>query len=306
MLEVIARGVLVAVLVAAVATKLIDPRRSAAAMSTFGFETPRSQWATLVLTIAIEAALAVGIALGSDSAAYAGALLMLLFAATLGSAMMRGRAGAPCACFGSGSTVGRPAIARNLVLAALFAVTPSLPGGRAQHRSVARPRPRAGAAALRRRSAVAVLALAREVGMLRLRLGPAAALEISHEGPEVGGSTGLIDRFRLEPRNELALAVFTSVGCHVCRVLAPAVDSLRNEPALSVATLRGERRLRGLGGARDPGRALRDRDGHVGHACSPRALSIISRTWRASSRPPSGGRRSGSGWKHWACRRRTG
>ena len=81
-----------------------------------------------------------------------------------------------------------------------------------------------------------MLALAREIGMLRLRLGPAAALEISHEGPEVGGTTGLIDRFRLEPENEFALAVFTSVGCHVCRVLAPAVDSLRNEPALSVAT----------------------------------------------------------------------
>ena len=235
MLEVIARGVLVTVLVAAVAMKLIDPRRSAVAMSTFGFETERSQWGALGLTIVIEAGLAIGIALGSDSAAYAGALLMLLFAATLGSAMMRGRAGAPCACFGAGSTVGPAAIARNLALAALFAVTPSLPGGELssdQWLALGLGLALLLCAGL----AVAVLALAREVGMLRLRLGPAAALEISHEGPEVGGTSGLIDRFRLEPRNELALAVFTSVGCHVCRVLAPAVDSMRNEPALSVAT----------------------------------------------------------------------
>ncbi len=52
----------------------------------------------------------------------------------------------------------------------------------------------------------------------------------------MGGSTGLIDRFPIEPRNEFALAVFTSVGCHVCRVLGPAVDSLRREPSLSVLT----------------------------------------------------------------------
>jgi hypothetical protein len=235
MLEVIARGVLIAVLAASVATKLTDPRRSAAAMATFGFEGPRSQWAALSLTVALEAALAVGLALGSDTAAYLGALLMLLFAATLGSALMRGRAGAPCACFGSGSKVSPLAIARNIVLAVLFAITPSLPGGELspdQWLALGLGLALLLCAAL----AVAVLALAREVGMLRLRLGPAAALEISHEGPEVGGSTALIDRFRLEERNELALAVFTSVGCHVCRVLTPAVDSLRGEPALGVAT----------------------------------------------------------------------
>ena len=235
MLEVIARGVLIAVLIGAVVTKLIDPRRSAAAMATFGFETERSQWAALVLTIALEAGLAVGIALGSDSAAYLGALLMLMFAATLGSALMRGRAGAPCACFGSGSTVSGIAIARNVALALLFAITPALPGGELstdQWLALGLGLAFLMCAGL----AVAVLALAREIGMLRLRLGPAAALEISHEGPEVGGRSGLIDRFRLEPRNELALAVFTSVGCHVCRVLGPSVELLRRDVTIAVAT----------------------------------------------------------------------
>jgi hypothetical protein len=235
MLEVIGRSLLTVVLIAAVVSKLVDPRRSAAAMATYGFESVRSQWGALVIVVAAESVLAVGVAIGSDTAAYAAAALMLLFAATLGSALMRGRAGAPCACFGAGSTVSGASIARNLVLAAGFAVLPSLPGGPLstdQWLGLGLGLALLLCAAL----AVAVLALAREVGMLRLRLGPAAALEISHEGPEVGGTTGLIDRFQLEPRNEFALAVFTSVGCHVCRVLGPAVDSLRNEPSLSVAT----------------------------------------------------------------------
>lgn len=70
--------------------------------------------------------------------------------------------------------------------------------------------------------------------MLRLRLGPSAALEIAHEGPEVGGRTALVARFAFEARNELALAVFSSEGCHVCRALEPTVDLLRGEPGLAV------------------------------------------------------------------------
>ena len=229
----ICRGLLTAVLVASVAMKLAQPRRSAGALATFGFETLRSQWVALAVLVAVESALAVGVAVGSDSAAYAAALLMLVFAATLGSALMRGRAGAPCACFGAGSKVGPSAIARNLLLAAAFAALPSIPGGEmstdewlALGLGVS--------LLLCVGLGIAVLALGREIGMLRLRLGPTAALEISHEGPEVGGSTGLIARFPIDPRNEFALAVFTSVGCHVCRVLGPAVDSLRREPSLGV------------------------------------------------------------------------
>ena len=224
-----------AVLLIAAASKLGDPRRSARAMETFGFATDRAQATALGVVVAAELGLAAGIAVGSDAAAYMAAALMLLFAATLGSALMRGRAGAPCACFGAGSKVSGWAIARNLALALAFASLPSLPGGELsteQWLGLGLGLALLLCAGL----IVAVLALAREIGMLRLRLGPSAALEISHEGPEVGGTTGLIERFPLEPRNEFALAVFTSVGCHVCRVLGPAVDSLRREPSLSVMT----------------------------------------------------------------------
>jgi hypothetical protein len=82
--------------------------------------------------------------------------------------------------------------------------------------------------------AVVVLALAREVGMLRLRLGPDAALEIPHEGPPLGERSPLIDELPLGAEAELAIAVFTSEGCRVCRALEPAVDTLAGEPSLAV------------------------------------------------------------------------
>jgi len=65
--------------------------------------------------------LAMAVAAGVDAAAYGAAALMAMFAALMGSALMRGRAGAPCACFGSRSRVSRLGIARNLALAAGFA-----------------------------------------------------------------------------------------------------------------------------------------------------------------------------------------
>lgn len=231
-METVGRLILAAVLLVAVVGKLARPRQATAAMATHGFRTPLTRRIAFAFVVAAEAALAVGVALGSDEAAYAAAALMLMFALTLGAEMLRGKAGEPCGCFGGDARVGWPAIARNLVLAAAFAAVPSLPGSLTTDGWLA-----VGlAVALLACAAltVAVLALAREVGMLRLRLGPAAALEIAHEGPEVGGRSALVERFSFEPRNELALAVFSSEGCHVCRALEPAVESLRREPALAV------------------------------------------------------------------------
>ena len=93
--------------------------------------------------------------------------------------------------------------------------------------------------------AIAVLALAREVGMLRLRLGASSALEIAEEGPELGERVEVIERFDDIGERALALAVFTSEGCRVCRGLEPAIASLADHPALAV---RGLRRGGGRGG----------------------------------------------------------
>jgi hypothetical protein len=125
-MEFVARIALAAVLAWSAASKLADARGSAASMETFGFSTPASRRVAWTVAVIAEAALAVGVAAGSDRAAYLAAALMFLFALTLGSALMRGRAGAPCACFGGGSTVGAAAVVRDLLLAAAFALLPAL------------------------------------------------------------------------------------------------------------------------------------------------------------------------------------
>jgi hypothetical protein len=81
---------------------------------------------------------------------------------------------------------------------------------------------------------VAVLALAREVGMLRLQLGTQGALEIADEGPEIGSrASELAERIG---RNgaDLGLAVFTSEGCAICQTLAPAIENVANDPRIAV------------------------------------------------------------------------
>ncbi len=91
-------------------------------MATFGFATPASRRLAWTIALVAEIVLAVGVAAGSERASYLAAALMLLFALTLGSALMRGQAGAPCACFGGGSKVSWVAIVRDLALAAAFVV----------------------------------------------------------------------------------------------------------------------------------------------------------------------------------------
>jgi hypothetical protein len=213
--------------------KLASPGSSRASLATFGIEGEISRWVAWGLLVAIELGLAVGITAGSDQAAVLAAALMAMFGAALLGALLRGRAGAPCACFGSRSTVGWRSVGRNLALAGCFAVLPLLP-----ERSLSTDEwlglGLAAALLVSLSLAVAVLALAREVGMLRLRLGPAAALEIPEEGPELGARIDLINRFERGAESELALAVFTSEGCHVCRALEPAVSTLAGAPAVAV------------------------------------------------------------------------
>jgi len=235
MLEVAGRIVLAAVLVAASVAKLASPRSSSAALSTFGVRGVRERWLAWAALIATELALAAGVAAGFDLAAYLAAGLMAAFGAAMLAALRRGRAGAPCACFGARSTVGWPAVARNLVLSFAFVALPLLPAGEPttdEWLALGLAIALLTCAGL----AIAVLALAREVGMLRLRLGPGAALEIPEEGPAVGTRVEVIDRFPRRPPVELALAVFVAEACRVCRGLEPAIDALSHDPVLAVET----------------------------------------------------------------------
>jgi hypothetical protein len=233
--EVVARLLLGGVLIGSAGMKLASPASSRAALATFGFAGGTSGWVVWGALIVTEVGLGIGVIAGAGEAAWIAAGLMLTFAAAMVGAILRGRAGAPCACFGSRSSVSFTAVVRNLALAAGFAAValapePSLETD--EWLAIGLGVALLACAAL----AIAVLALAREIGMLRLRLGPGAALEIPEEGPELGSHSALIERFDLRPETELALAVFTSDGCHVCRSLGPAVRSLEGDPVLVVET----------------------------------------------------------------------
>ena len=235
MLEVVARLVLGGLLAGASLAKLASPASSRAAMATFGIDGRRPQAIAWALLIACELGLAGGVIAGSATAAYLAAALMATFAATMVGAILRGRAGAPCACFGARSTVGWWGVARNVALAAAFAALPALPAddlSTDQWLGLGLVLALLLCAGL----AVAVLALAREVGLLRLRLGNTSALEIAEEGPRLFSEVAVIGRFAPDPEARLALAVFTSAGCHVCRSLEPSIRALANDPRVAVAT----------------------------------------------------------------------
>jgi hypothetical protein len=231
--EIVLRVALGVVLAGAALAKLASPRASIAALGSFGFEEGPLRPIAWAVLIAVELALAVGVALGSDAAAYAAAALMALFAALTVAALLRGRAGTPCACFGPRSKVSWLGVARNLALAVAFALVPSADSisiGTQGWMWIAIGVALAACAGL----AVAVLGLAREVGMLRLQLGTQGALEITGEGPDIGSiAPGLSARIS-QNGADFGLAVFTSEGCGICQTLAPAIENVAQDPRVAV------------------------------------------------------------------------
>ena len=77
-----------------------------------------------------------------------------------------------------------------------------------------------------------LVALAREVGELRLAIAPQAALSIAEEGPELGSHVRVIDRFSRDA--PLAVAVFTSPGCALCRALEPSLRLIASDPEVEL------------------------------------------------------------------------
>jgi hypothetical protein len=227
----VVRIALALALLTAAALKLAHADASRAALATFGVPTRlrTAAWSGLV---AVEIVLAATVSLGSDAAAYAAAAFCGLSAAVLVLAILAGRAGAPCGCFGARSRVGWPGVVRNAVLAIGFAAVPWLPSGRHSTETwLALGLVLLFACVVT--LGVGVLALAREVGLLRLRLGEQPALEIADEGPPLGERLGLIERFA-DDRARFALAVFSSEGCRLCRSLEPAVAAFRRDPLVAV------------------------------------------------------------------------
>src|SRR3954469_8836466 len=223
------------VLLAAAGLKLAGGAGARAALATYGLFGPAA-WAAWAGLIAVEAGLGVAVAAGVDAAASAAALLMAGAAAVQIGAILAGRAGAPCGCFGLRGRVGRASVGRAVGLAAALALVPVLPRTEPstdRWLAIGLGFALAGVAVL----AVVVLALAREVGMLRLAVPQAGALEGAHEGPEIGARSALVAAFGPElGAGRLGLAVFTSEGCGLCRVLAPTIERFGAHPLLTLRT----------------------------------------------------------------------
>ena len=222
---------LAGVLLASAAGKARAGRAGRDALRSYGLANARVRSAVWGSTIAVEAALAIAVAAGVPWAAAAAAGLLAIFALILAVAILQGHSGRPCGCFGSRSRIGRPAAGRAALLAAAFTALAFLPDYRPSTEAwlaAGLIAALAGLAAL----GIAVLALARELGELRLAVAPQAALSLDHEGPELGGRVALIERF--ERRAPLALAVFTSPGCSLCSALAPSLRLLENDPEVEL------------------------------------------------------------------------
>lgn len=223
-------------LAASAAAKARRPERAASALATYGVRGQPAQRIALWLLVAVELALAVGLAVALRWAQWAAVVLFVAFACGTSAALLAGRAGRPCACFGPESRLGWSSPARALVLAVVAgvdagALLPRAPVGYDRWLTFGLSLSLLAGGAL----AVALLALAREVGVLRLAAGNGrGALEIESEGPELGAVQPWAQAIELGPRALLTLAVFSSEGCPMCAQVAPAVEHVAADPLLAV------------------------------------------------------------------------
>jgi len=223
------------VLVVAAGLKLRAPVRSADELATYGLGPARARLGALLALAAAE--LAVGGALVTD-ASWAGAAataLFGLFAGATAAALATGRAGRPCACFGVGSRLSRlsplpPLAAAALALALAERWLGGPPSGYERWLTAGLVVALVAVVAL----AATVLALAREVGVLRLSLASQGALEIPDEGPRIGERQTWAAELPWRSAALLGLAIFSSEGCPMCRRLAPAVEYVAADPLLAV------------------------------------------------------------------------
>lgn len=88
--------------------------------------------------------------------------------------------------------------------------------------------------------AVVVVALARQIGTLHLRLGPRGALEMDDEGPALGDKPGSFSLKAIDGRavtvggvGEAQLLMFVSPGCMVCEQVLPSIPVVARSGSLT-------------------------------------------------------------------------
>jgi hypothetical protein len=226
---------LVLIVCASAAVKAWRPRDTAAAMSTYGIDGPRAGIVASSSLVAIELSVATAVALGASWARWALAGMLGAFALASSAALLAGRGGRPCACLGGGSRLSWWTSARagglSLVATALaldWLGSPATAYDRWLTVGLAL------SVAVLAVLAVAIAALAREVGVLRLEMTGRGALEVPDEGPALGTRQPWARDIVAGPRALLRVAIFTSEGCALCRQLDQVVRHVAGDPVLAV------------------------------------------------------------------------
>ena len=90
---------------------------------------------------------------------------------------------------------------------------------------------------------IVVVALARQIGTLHLRLGPTGALEMDDEGPPIGEAPEPIraetmdgDSVLVGGPGENRMLLFVSPGCMVCDQVLPSIQAVSGAMSASVVT----------------------------------------------------------------------
>ena len=91
---------------------------------------------------------------------------------------------------------------------------------------------------------VLVVALARQVGTLHLRLGPRGALEMDDEGPPLGEAPPAKDVRSIEGRmlriggaTSAHVLLFVSPGCHLCEAILPSIGVAARSKGMDATVL---------------------------------------------------------------------
>jgi hypothetical protein len=228
-MELALRLILAAVLAWAGATKLSRGARFTEALAEHGIPRRARRPVTLMLgltEIALGAVIAAGVA--NRAAGIAVACLGVLFAAALLRLRLHGRRRTTCGCFGGRRSANTLTLtARAAVLAGLGATLAA--GVPAVDLNLADSWQAIAIAALGvlvALLALAVLALYRQVGVLSLRLGPRAALELEDEGPPLGQPAPLLPDLA---RRGSELVAFVSLDCRMCIEILPGLRALQRE-----------------------------------------------------------------------------
>ena len=228
-MELALRLILAAVLAWAGATKLPSGARFTDALGDHGIPRRARRPLTVLLALielAIAAVASAGVANRAAGIAVAG--LGSLFALALVRLRLRGKRRTSCGCFGgrrSANTLMLTLRAAGLaglgsVLAVGVPARGIAPGAAWQTIAIVALAGLVGALAL------AVLALYRQVGVLSLRLGPRAALELEDEGPPLGQPAPLLPDLS---RKGSELVAFVSLDCRMCIEILPGLRALARE-----------------------------------------------------------------------------